>query len=99
MRWRSPMSSRLRIFAVGLLAWVLVVASPHGQAGAPAPQFSGVTIEGTVVDASRAALPGVTVTLEQSNKVISTATTDSGGKFRFAGIPIGTYEVRAALAG
>jgi Ca-activated chloride channel homolog len=93
------MSSRLRICAVGLLAWVFVVASPHGQAGAPAPQSTGVTIEGTVVDASRAALPGVTVTLEQSNKVISTATTDSAGKFRFAGVPIGTYEVRAALAG
>ena len=93
------MSSRLRICAVGLLALVLVVASPHGQAGAPAPQSSGVTIEGTVVDASRAALPGVIVTLEQSNKVISTATTDSAGKFRFAGVPTGTYEVRAALAG
>ena len=93
------MSSRLRLCAVGLLAWVLVVASPHGQAGAPSSQSSGVTIEGSVVDASRAALPGVTVTLAQSNKVISTATTDSAGKFRFAGVAIGTYEIRAALAG
>jgi Ca-activated chloride channel family protein len=93
------MSNRLRICAVGLLAWVLVVASPHGQAGAPPQQPSGVAIEGTVVDASRAALPGVTVTLEQSSTVVATITTDAAGKFRFTGVRPGTYEVRAVLSG
>jgi Ca-activated chloride channel family protein len=93
------MSNRLRLCAVGLLGWVLVVASPYGQAPAPPQQPSGVAIEGTVVDASRAALPGVTVTLEQSSKVIVTATTDSAGKFRFSGVRPGTYEVRAVLSG
>ncbi|MGE5836126.1 MAG: YfbK domain-containing protein [Acidobacteriota bacterium] len=93
------MSSRLRVCAVGLLGWVLVAAVPYGQTGAPTSQASGVVVEGTVVDATRSPLPGVTVTLEQARAVVAKAVTDPSGKFRFTGIQPGKYVVVAVLQG
>jgi Ca-activated chloride channel family protein len=93
------MSIRLRVYAVGLLGWLLVIASPHGQAGVPASQAAGVVIEGTVTDASNAPLPGVTVTLAQSGTVLATAVANSAGRFRLANLRAGTYDLRATLAG
>src|SRR5262245_41374266 len=93
------MSSRLRVCAVGLLAWMLVVAVPNGQTSTSTSQSSGVVIDGTVVDATRAPLPGVTLTLEQSSAVVAKAVTDPSGRFRFAGVKAGKYVVVAALQG
>jgi Ca-activated chloride channel family protein len=90
---------RLRVYAVGLLGWVLVIASLHGQAGVLASQSTGVVIEGMVIDASRIALPGVKVTLEQPPTVVASTTSDSSGRFRFTGVRAGTYDLRASLPG
>ncbi|HUL75134.1 MAG TPA: von Willebrand factor type A domain-containing protein [Vicinamibacterales bacterium] len=94
------MPSRLRLSAVGLLVWALVTAAPSGQAPAPQAQSAGVAIDGSVVDPSLAALPGVTVKLLQHDQaVVAVTVTDAAGKFHFNGIQPGSYLVRAELPG
>ncbi|HEV7920062.1 MAG TPA: carboxypeptidase regulatory-like domain-containing protein [Thermoanaerobaculia bacterium] len=57
-------------------------------------------IEGTVVDGSGAALPGVTVTLRNTaTNFEQTQVTDSAGRFRGVLLPLGPYEVSASLEG
>jgi hypothetical protein len=57
-------------------------------------------IEGTVVDATGAALPGVTVSMKNTaTNYEQNAVTDSGGRFRGVLLPLGPYEVTASLAG
>ena len=87
--------SRTRILCFGLL---LVLCGTTGL-WAQSQATTGV-IEGTVTDESGAVLPGVTVTL------VNTATnfqqvliTDSRGRFRGLLLPLGPYEVTAALEG
>ncbi len=57
-------------------------------------------IEGTVTDAEKAPLPGVSVTLT-SPKLMGTRTalTDGNGQFRFPALPPGTYAVKAEMPG
>ncbi|HEV8269264.1 MAG TPA: TonB-dependent receptor [Thermoanaerobaculia bacterium] len=58
------------------------------------------TIEGTVVDASRSPLPGVTVAATSpALQGDRTALTDAGGRFRLSLLPPGSYKVTATLAG
>ncbi len=57
-------------------------------------------IEGTVTDATGAALPGVTVTVHNTaTNYEVTAITDSAGRFRAVLLPLGPYEVTASLEG
>ncbi|HSP15680.1 MAG TPA: carboxypeptidase regulatory-like domain-containing protein [Thermoanaerobaculia bacterium] len=57
-------------------------------------------IEGVVTDPSGAALPGVTVTLRNTEtNYTQTVITDSGGRFRGVLLPLGKYEVTAVLEG
>jgi carboxypeptidase family protein/TonB-dependent receptor-like protein len=57
-------------------------------------------IEGVITDASGAALPGVTVTLRNTEtNYAQTVITDSAGRFRGLLLPLGKYEVTAALEG
>jgi hypothetical protein len=57
-------------------------------------------IEGTVVDATGAALPGVTVTVHNTaTNFTQTVVTDSAGRFRAVLLPLGPYEVTASLEG
>jgi len=57
-------------------------------------------IEGTVIDASGAALPGVTVTVKNTaTNFEQTSVTDSAGRFRNVLLPLGPYQVSAVLAG
>src|SRR5437899_7039843 len=57
-------------------------------------------IEGTVVDATGAALPGVTVTIHNTaTNFEQTLITDSAGRFRGVLLPLGPYEVTAILQG
>jgi outer membrane receptor protein involved in Fe transport len=57
-------------------------------------------IEGRVVAENGDPLPGVTVQISsaalQGDRV---AVTDAGGNFRFLGVPVGSYNLRAALEG
>ncbi|HVR39295.1 MAG TPA: carboxypeptidase regulatory-like domain-containing protein [Thermoanaerobaculia bacterium] len=57
-------------------------------------------IEGTVVDSSGAALPGVTVTIKNTaTGYTQVQVTDVAGRFRGVLLPLGPYELRASLEG
>src|SRR5437764_510594 len=84
-----------RFSRLALLLVVLLPAAVFAQSQAT----TGV-IEGTVVDASGAALPGVTVTIHNTaTNYEQQAITDSGGRFRAVLLPLGPYEVTAMLEG
>ncbi|HXT32600.1 MAG TPA: TonB-dependent receptor, partial [Vicinamibacterales bacterium] len=58
------------------------------------------TVTGTVTDASGAALPGVSLTLQNgATGLLRSTATAADGRFVFAGIPAGPYGLRAELAG
>ena len=57
-------------------------------------------IRGVVTDESGAVLPGVAVTLRGAGVAgAPTTVTNESGVYRFANLPVGTYEVTAELAG
>src|ERR1035441_11114667 len=57
-------------------------------------------LSGTVTDPSGAAIPGVTVTVNQTEQNISfKANSDTEGQYLFARLPIGPYEVKAEANG
>jgi hypothetical protein len=63
-------------------------------------QGTNGTLEGQVTDEQGLALPGVAVTATNTaNGFARSSTTDASGTYRIPGLPIGTYEVKAALAG
>ncbi len=61
-------------------------------------QIAGGSITGTVTDDQKAVLPGVTVTIQGSDRTLTTVT-DETGKFRFLNQPPGSYTVSYELAG
>jgi hypothetical protein len=78
------------LFTLGLV--VLGAAPSYAQTSA--------TITGTVSDASAGTLPGVALTLRNvGTGLIRAATSSADGRFVFAGIPAGEYELRAELSG
>ena len=90
------MQSRLvRIFAVGVLARLCLVAAPAWA------QASASGIAGTVKDTSGAVLPGVTVEATSSVLIekVRTAITDSQGNYSLTELRPGTYAVTFALPG
>jgi hypothetical protein len=90
---RTNLTHRFRYLAAAL-ALVLASFSPAFAQG------TNGLIEGTVVDQQGLALPGVAVTASHTNTGFArTATTDASGAFRIAGLPVGVYEVKAALTG
>ena len=79
----------------------LLIAAFIVAAGA-APAFAQVeaTIVGTVVDESKAVLPGVTVTaVDLATGRQFTDVTDERGEYRLVGMQAGRYRVQAELAG
>ena len=66
----------------------------------PAWPQTAATVTGTVADRSGGALPGTTVTLRNTATGLTrSANAGSDGRFVFAGIPAGAYELRAELSG
>src|SRR5713226_5206461 len=83
-----------RTFALIFLA-LLIASSLLAQSQAT----TGV-IEGTIVDASGASLPGVTVTVKNTaTNFEQIAVTDKQGRFRTVLLPLGPYQVSATLEG
>ncbi|MBC7909675.1 MAG: TonB-dependent receptor [Pyrinomonadaceae bacterium] len=84
------MKSNMRIFATAMLALCLSLFATSVMA-----QTSTTgNIEGTVVDANGAAVPGVTITVTSPNLIqAQTATTDSEGRYRILNLPPGRYTV------
>lgn len=74
------------------VALVLFTAS-----GAIAQLATG-NITGTVQDEQGGVLPGVTITLQGTDRTTS-AVTDEAGRFRFLNLPPGSYKVTTALQG
>src|SRR4051812_10791009 len=86
-----------RVLAV--LFVLLAVAAAPRPADAQS-QAAGGAIEGTVTDQSGAVLPGVTVTVRNTaTGVTRETTTEPSGLYRAPLLPVGPYEVTAALAG
>src|SRR6202165_22515 len=84
-----------RSLLVILLASLFVSSIVFAQS-----QATPGVIEGTVSDASGAALPGVTVTLRNTETNFEqTAITDRGRRFRAVLLPLGRYQVTATLSG
>ena len=92
--WRNPMmrSQRYRF----LVTFILVMLS---AAGAAAQEFRA-TIRGQVLDSSKAALPGVTVTAQniETNEV-ATATPNAQGNYTIPFLRPGSYTLTADLQG
>ncbi len=82
---------------LALLAGLLFPAPVrlHGQAGATTGE-----IRGTVLDASKAVIPGAKVTATHTETALTrTTTTDDNGEYHFPLLPPGTYDVKAEKAG
>ena len=63
-------------------------------------QATGGSIEGVIADESGGVLPGVTVTVRNTQTGVARETSsDSAGVYRAPLLPVGTYEVTAALSG
>jgi hypothetical protein len=66
----------------------------------PAAAQTGGAIEGTVADAQDAVLPGVTLTLRNTETGVARSTvSEANGQYRFNGLQPGAYELRAELQG
>ena len=62
-------------------------------------QEQTASIQGSVIDASGAALPGATIEAVNTKGQRFTAQSDGSGKYRFPSIPSGTYTLKAELSG
>jgi hypothetical protein len=79
---------------------VLLAAAAACLPPAAAAQVTSATLVGTVTDQSAAGLPGVSVTARNAETGFSrTVTTGDSGAYRLEFLPIGTYQVEAALSG
>jgi hypothetical protein len=82
-----------RVLALWAFLLVLWPAVAHAQSGA-------ASITGLIVDASGAALPGVTVTAtNQATNVPSVAVSNNTGSYTITSVPVGSYVVKAELTG
>ncbi len=80
-------------------ALVAALALAAGSAHAQSQAVNG-TIEGTIKDASGGLLPGVTVTVHNTDTGAErVVVTDANGLYRAPLLPLGTYQVTAELAG
>ncbi|HEU4786189.1 MAG TPA: carboxypeptidase-like regulatory domain-containing protein, partial [Gemmatimonadaceae bacterium] len=80
-------------------AFLLVALAASGPAFAQSQAING-TIEGTVVDSSGAVLPGVTVTITNTDTgATRSVVTNESGVYRAPLLSLGTYRVTAELAG
>ena len=69
-------------------------------AASPARAQQGGVIQGTVADAQGGVLPGVTLTLRNTDTgVVRTGVSEADGQYRFAGLQPGAYELKAELQG
>src|ERR687892_2308209 len=81
-----------------IFVWVLLlVVAPAAPAAA---QLTTGTISGTVVDQTKAALPGAEVNIRNTGTGLArTVFANENGRFEAPNLPIGSYEISAALPG
>jgi hypothetical protein len=86
--------STVRHLVLSALFVVLSIAPLSAQVGTQG------SILGTVVDSSRAALPGATITVTNlQTGLVQTATSDTAGNFEILALPIGGYSVSVSMNG
>ena len=84
------------MFRSAFVALLLAAAVP--LVAPPAAAQTSATISGTVDDANRSVLPGATVTARNTETgLVRTDVTGAEGRYVIAGLPPGTYELRAEL--
>src|SRR4029450_13527615 len=87
------MNQRLRNFSIAL-------AMSLGLLGGVAWAQATAALAGRVTDESGAVLPGVTVTLTQTNTPLrGTVTTDATGAWTMPNLPTGPYRLEVSLQG
>ncbi len=87
---------RLIRYAVPLVLLAFIVAVP----GTVSAQTDTGTIDGRVLDQSKAAIPGATLTAKNlATGLTRTTTSGSTGTYRFEALPAGKYDVSVTLQG
>ena len=85
----------LRIVGIVAIAVVCLITSIDGFS-----QSSNATLSGTVSDAARALIPGVSVTATNTEtNVVTTAVSNESGIYNISGLLPGVYTVSAELPG
>lgn len=85
------MSSFVRLMTVCIGTVALLARTATAQEA-----VNYASIAGRVTDAQHAVLPGATVTVRHvETDVTATGATDSGGRFRFGSLRIGSYDITA----
>ena len=93
------MSRQTRRWAPGAILLVAMIALAAGPVRAQSQAVNG-TIEGTIKDASGGLLPGVSVTIHNTDTGAErVVVTDANGIYRAPLLPLGTYQVTAELSG
>jgi hypothetical protein len=80
---------------------VLLLAGALIAAGAPlAAQSASGVLEGSILDADGAPLPGATITATNTGTgVVRTTNSEQDGTYRFGSLPAATYDVAVQLSG
>ena len=80
--------------------WLIVVTALVGAFARPARAQNTGVIEGTVADEQGGVMPGVTMTLRNTETGVERAvTTEGAGTYRFPALQPGTYSLTASLQG
>src|SRR5258705_2197778 len=82
------------------LSWLIIACSILGASAAAFAQGGRAEINGTVVDAQKAVLPGATVTAtNEDTGLVREAVADATGRFVMPSLLRGTYMIRADISG
>jgi hypothetical protein len=80
--------------------WSIGIVLYFGLSLVAFSQSTNATVGGTVQDASRAFIPGVTITATNTaTGIVTTVLTNEAGVFQFPSLQPGTYELQASLPG
>ncbi len=90
---RVPSWRVIVTLGTALLLVTLPAALVRARQVGPAP------LVGTIYDVTGAVMPGVEVTLIDSNKLTQTATTDASGRFEFPPVSAGQFVLEAKIPG
>ena len=81
-------------------SFAIAVVLALGRVGSASAQNTSGAIAGVITDTQGGVLPGVTLTVTNSDNGTSrTSVNEVDGKYRFAGLQPGRYEIRAELQG
>src|SRR5215208_2551617 len=93
------MTKYMRRWSLRTMTVVAMLVFASGSVRAQSQAVNG-TIEGTIKDASGGLLPGVTVTVRNTDTGAQrVVVTDANGLYRAPLLPLGTYKVSAELSG